>query len=113
MSFVSIGAGLIWYGQNYLIYPSAFPLGSRLGESIRILMLQSVYLSAGTVVDTPATFGLPYVPLDLKTEDDITLKCYLLLQQKDLGHDVRYQHIPPEITEDEACTGYLGYSYFY
>lgn len=26
-----IGAGLLWYGQNYLIYPSAFPPGSRIG----------------------------------------------------------------------------------
>jgi len=26
-----IGAGLLYYGQNYLIYPSAFPPGSRIG----------------------------------------------------------------------------------
>ena len=26
-----IGLGLLYYGQNYLIYPSAFPPGSRTG----------------------------------------------------------------------------------
>lgn len=28
------GVGLIYYGQNYLIYPSAFPPGSRIGAEI-------------------------------------------------------------------------------
>ncbi len=27
----SVGMGLLYYGQNYLIYPSAFPPGSRTG----------------------------------------------------------------------------------
>ncbi|KAJ8473944.1 hypothetical protein ONZ45_g16114 [Pleurotus djamor] len=64
----TVGAGLLWYGQNYLIYPSAFPPGSR------------------TEVATPAEFGLPYEDLVLNTSDGITLRCYLLLQSKELDH---------------------------
>lgn len=28
-----VAAGVLYYGQNYLIYPSAFPPGSRIGVS--------------------------------------------------------------------------------
>jgi hypothetical protein len=45
---------------------------------------------------------MPYLPLDLKTEDDIILKCYLLLQQKDVGLDGHHYAIPNEMTEEEA-----------
>ena len=31
------GIGLIYYGQNYLIYPSAFPPGSRIGVPQKII----------------------------------------------------------------------------
>ena len=33
-------------------------------------------------VDNPGQHGLPYMDLELKAEDGITLRCYLLLQAK-------------------------------
>jgi len=62
----TIGAGLLYYGQNYLIYPSAFPPGSRID------------------VPTPTDFGLSFEELVLHTSDGINLRCYLLPQAKDL-----------------------------
>ncbi|PPQ80128.1 hypothetical protein CVT25_001427 [Psilocybe cyanescens] len=79
----TLGAGLIYYGQNYLIYPSAFPPGSR------------------TEVARPSDFELPYEDLELKTSDDVTLRCYLLPQKKDVGHGGTYMDIPQSVTEDE------------
>ncbi|KAL4245944.1 polyketide transferase af380 family protein [Abortiporus biennis] len=64
----TVAFGLLYYGQNYLIYPSAFPPGSR------------------TEVPTPEQYGLPFHNLELKTQDDITLRCYLLVQTKELAH---------------------------
>ncbi|KAI0946827.1 hypothetical protein AcW1_010176 [Taiwanofungus camphoratus] len=63
-----VGVGLLCYGQNYLIYPSAFPLGSR------------------SVVPVPTDFGLPYQDVELLTPDEVKLRCYLLVQRKDLLH---------------------------
>ncbi|KAH8096849.1 alpha/beta-hydrolase [Cristinia sonorae] len=62
----TVAFGLLYYGQNYLIYPSAFPPGSR------------------TEVPTPDQFGIPYHDLELRTEDDVKLRCYLLVQTKNL-----------------------------
>ncbi|KAL1939240.1 hypothetical protein VTO73DRAFT_10043 [Trametes versicolor] len=62
----TVGVGLLFFGQNYLIYPSAFPPGSR------------------TEVPTPADFDLPYLDLPLVTEDKVTLRCYLMMQRKTL-----------------------------
>ncbi|KAL4063412.1 Alpha/Beta hydrolase protein [Scleroderma yunnanense] len=64
----TIGCGLLYYGQNYLIYPSAFPPGSR------------------TEVDAPDKYGLLYKDLDLKTKDGVLLRCYLLTQRTEIGH---------------------------
>ncbi|KAJ3532194.1 hypothetical protein NMY22_g7842 [Coprinellus aureogranulatus] len=61
------GAGLLWYGQNYLIYPSAYPPGSR------------------NDVARPSDFGIPYQDLELKTPDNVLLRCYLLLQKRELS----------------------------
>ncbi|TFK63941.1 alpha/beta-hydrolase [Pluteus cervinus] len=63
----TLSAGLLWYGQNYLIYPSAFPQGSRVD------------------VATPEEYGIPFQHLTLETEDKVSLKCYLLPQQSDLA----------------------------
>ncbi|KAI0777406.1 alpha/beta-hydrolase [Trametes elegans] len=60
------GFGLLFFGQNYLIYPSAFPPGSR------------------TEVPVPTDFGLPYQDLPLVTPDNVTLRCYLLTQRKEM-----------------------------
>ncbi|KAI0788924.1 alpha/beta-hydrolase [Irpex lacteus] len=62
----TVGVGLLYYGQNYLIYPSAFPDGSR------------------TDVANPGQYGLPYVDLELQADDGIKLRCYLLIQAKHL-----------------------------
>ncbi|TCD66870.1 hypothetical protein EIP91_000768 [Steccherinum ochraceum] len=62
----TVAFGLLYYGQNYLIYPSAFPPGSR------------------TEVPVPSQYGLPYHDLELNAEDGVKLKCYLLVQSKQL-----------------------------
>jgi len=64
----TVGFGLLYYGQNYLIYPSAFPPGSR------------------TDVPVPTHFGLNYEDLHLYTPDGITLRSYMLRQRKELDH---------------------------
>ncbi|KAG6908289.1 hypothetical protein DXG01_005390 [Tephrocybe rancida] len=86
---MSIGAGLLWYGQNYLIYPSAFPPGSRTGASVIWAILNSDTQQA---VDVPTPDGLPYEDLALETSDKITLRCYLIPQKKDLA-SVHAAHI--------------------
>ncbi|KAG6865265.1 hypothetical protein C0991_004004 [Blastosporella zonata] len=62
----TVGAGLLWYGQNYLIYPSAFPPGSR--------------------TDVPTPEGLPYEDLTLKTSDKVLLRCFFIPQKKSYHH---------------------------
>ncbi|KAF8184836.1 Alpha/Beta hydrolase protein [Pholiota molesta] len=79
----TLGVGLIYYGQNYLIYPSAFPPGSRID------------------VAAPSDFELPYEALELKTSDDITLRCYLLPQKKDIGYSGAFIDTPADMSEDE------------
>ncbi|KIJ15799.1 hypothetical protein PAXINDRAFT_162855 [Paxillus involutus ATCC 200175] len=64
----TVGCGLLYYGQNYLIYPSAFPPGSR------------------TEVDVPSKYGLVYEDLELRTEDGITLRSYFLMQRREISH---------------------------
>ncbi|KAG2130902.1 Alpha/Beta hydrolase protein [Suillus clintonianus] len=65
----TLGCGLLYYGQNYLIYPSAFPPGSR------------------TEVQVPTDFGLEYQDLPLVTEDGLTLRCYLLTQRTEISNN--------------------------
>ncbi|KAI9449630.1 alpha/beta-hydrolase [Lactarius psammicola] len=59
----TLGMGLLYYGQNFLIYPSAFPAGAR--ENVPI----------------PTDFSIPYTDLELTTPDDIKIKAFLLLQR--------------------------------
>ncbi|KAK0450350.1 Alpha/Beta hydrolase protein [Desarmillaria tabescens] len=71
-------AALLYYGQNYLIYPSA-------------------YISLGPeadIVESPSSFGLHYEDVDLKTSDGVTLRCYLLPQKKELPRPTRFSTIP-------------------
>ncbi|KAF9559944.1 alpha/beta-hydrolase [Agrocybe pediades] len=79
----TLGVGLIYYGQNYLIYPSAFPPGSRIDVAV------------------PSDFELPYEDLQLKTPDDVTLKCYLLPQRKEIEHGASHIEIPESMSDDE------------
>jgi fermentation-respiration switch protein FrsA (DUF1100 family) len=84
----TIGVGLLYYGQNFLIYPSAFPPGSR------------------TEVPVPSDYGLPYEDLKLTTPDGVTLRCYLLLQTKRLSQSqaAHVDYMEDESDEDFAAT---------
>jgi len=62
----TVAVGLLYYGQNYLIYPSAFPPGSR------------------TEVPRPDQFGLKYEDVVLEAEDGVKLHCYLMVQRRTL-----------------------------
>ncbi|KAJ2935289.1 hypothetical protein H1R20_g1806, partial [Candolleomyces eurysporus] len=82
----TLGAGLLWYGQNYLIYPSAFPAGSR------------------TEVSLPSEYGMPYKDVELKTPDNVLLRCYALIQSKslpDTHQDAMWVDDDDYDTEDE------------
>ncbi|KAI0299722.1 Alpha/Beta hydrolase protein [Multifurca ochricompacta] len=59
----TLGMGLLYYGQNFLIYPSAFPAGAR--ENVPV----------------PSDFSIPYTDLELTTRDNIKIKAFLLLQR--------------------------------
>ncbi|KAI0828536.1 alpha/beta-hydrolase [Trametes gibbosa] len=77
----TVGVGLLFFGQNYLIYPSAFPPGSR------------------TEVPVPTDVGLPYQDLVLLTPDNVTLRCYLMTQRKTLPF---FGAMPVETTADKT-----------
>ncbi|KAH9855490.1 alpha/beta-hydrolase [Lenzites betulinus] len=78
----TVGVGLLFFGQNYLIYPSAFPPGSRID------------------VPVPTDYGLPYQDLVLVTADNVTLRCYMLTQRKEIkSHG---NAIEAETTDDET-----------
>ncbi|KAG8790938.1 hypothetical protein FRC16_000655 [Serendipita sp. 398] len=77
----TLGLGLLYYGQCYLIYPAAFPSGSR------------------TDVPTPAEHGLPYEDLTLDTPDGVKIKSYLLVQRRSLPGD---NSLDKETEEDGA-----------
>ncbi|KAI6157335.1 Alpha/Beta hydrolase protein [Pisolithus tinctorius] len=80
----TIGCRLLYYGQNYLIYPSAFPPESR------------------TEVPTPDMYGLHYEGVELKTEDGVLLRCYLLTQRKEVVHRFALQiPVNDEMSDDE------------
>ncbi|KAF7313337.1 Serine palmitoyltransferase [Mycena chlorophos] len=81
----TVGLGLLYYGQSYLIYPSAFPPGSRTED-----------------VPVPTQFGLPYEDLELKTPDGVTLRCYLLVQTRGMPDKMTAaQEVPGEMVVDE------------
>ncbi|EGN94339.1 hypothetical protein SERLA73DRAFT_62688 [Serpula lacrymans var. lacrymans S7.3] len=84
----TLGFGLLYYGQNYLIYPSAFPPGSR------------------TEVAIPTDFGVDYQDLQLHTSDGVTLRSYLLVQRKELStnHATPVEHTEEQTNEEFAST---------
>jgi len=59
----TLGMGLLYYDQNFLIYPSAFPPGAR--ENVPV----------------PSDFSIPYTDLELTTPDNVKIKTFLLLQR--------------------------------
>ena len=54
-------------------------------------------------VPLPITFGLYYEDLELKTSDDVILRCFLLPQKKNLGAGSAQMEIARGVTEDEVC----------
>jgi abhydrolase domain-containing protein 13 len=112
-SLAPVGVGLLYYGQNFLVYPSAFPPGSRNGATLPDihspyflpvafaslcangssaslpLRVWSYHMqhdhSLVLEVPTPSDFSLPYTDLTLTTPDNVKLKCYLLLQRAELN----------------------------
>ncbi|ESK92536.1 bem46 family protein [Moniliophthora roreri MCA 2997] len=88
-TLATISAGLIYYGQNYLIYPSA-------------------YMNVGPdngVVDTPKDYGLVGEELDLRTSDGINVRAYLLRQCKELPIPIRFAQLPTSpLNYDESET---------
>ncbi|KAE9390129.1 alpha/beta-hydrolase [Gymnopus androsaceus JB14] len=94
VGFGTLGAGLLYYGQNYLIYPSAY---MKIGED-------------DGIPTTPAAYGLHHEMLDLKTKDGQTLRCYLLPQKKELPKATKFGSLPTvPISAIEGATE-LGYS---
>ncbi|KAH8986302.1 alpha/beta-hydrolase [Lactarius akahatsu] len=80
----TLGMGLLYYGQNFLIYPSAFPAGAR--ENVPV----------------PTDFSIPYTDLELTTPDDVKIKAFLLLQRTvlNLGETpVEWEEGPPSDEE--------------
>jgi hypothetical protein len=90
------GMGLLYYGQNFLIYPSAFPAGARESELLSPLpqltltahptplsYLRSTFCSGqhNPDVPIPTDFSIPYTDLELTTPDDVKIKAFLLLQR--------------------------------
>ncbi|KII85336.1 hypothetical protein PLICRDRAFT_311900 [Plicaturopsis crispa FD-325 SS-3] len=82
----TVGLGLLWYGQNFLIYPSAFPPGSR------------------TEVPVPTDYDLPHEDLELETPDKVLIRSYLLVQRKDIGHAAVAPQTDAQTDEEFAAT---------
>lgn len=107
------GASLLWYGQNYLIYPSAFPPGSRTG-SVSFVAANNTPLNNDDIyviieVSKPDDFGLPYQDLELKTPDGISLRCYLLPQSKSLSPPEATPVPDDTTTDDEVASIFCPY----
>jgi hypothetical protein len=87
--------GLLYYGQNFLIYPSAFPAGARESELFstalpRLTLTDSLFphlhyrwaaLCCDPDVPVPTDFSIPFTDLELTTPDDVKIKAFLLLQR--------------------------------
>lgn len=106
-----VAFGLLYYGQNYLIYPSAFPPGSRTGNQLSSIRFGFFSYSCShrlTEVPTPDQFGLQYHDLTLTAQDSTKLRCYLLVQSKDLPHaDATEVPFDESTSNDEVCKGSL------
>ncbi|KAH9019499.1 Alpha/Beta hydrolase protein [Lactarius hengduanensis] len=110
----TVGMGLLYYGQNFLIYPSAFPAGAR--ESVLTFsptptigadythFPHTVFLN-NPDVPVPTDFSIPYTDLELTTPDDVKIKAFLLLQRTvlNLGETpVEWEEGPPSDEEFAA-----------
>ncbi|QRV78612.1 alpha/beta hydrolase family protein [Ceratobasidium sp. AG-Ba] len=102
----TLGAGLLYYGQNSLIYPANVPEGSR------------------TNVATPAEYGIPYTDLTFTTPDKVKIRAYLLIQRRTLlsadgsvgsgeidaqGDDAEFARSRPTVLFLHANAGNVGH----
>jgi hypothetical protein len=79
------GVGLLWYGQNYLIYPASFPEGSRTSACHLVIHVAPGNSYTYSDVPVPTQYDLPYEDLTLVTRDGVKIRCYLLTQRKELN----------------------------
>ncbi|KAI0264528.1 hypothetical protein BGY98DRAFT_1041011 [Russula aff. rugulosa BPL654] len=82
----TLGMGLLYYGQNFLIYPSAFPAGAR--ENVPV----------------PSDFSIPYTGLELTTPDNVKIRAFLLLQRHFLNMNESPIEWDEQSKEDFAAT---------
>jgi len=84
----AVAGTLLYYGQNYLIYPASFPQGSR------------------TFVATPGEFNVPYEELTLVTPDGVKIRGYLMRQRAVLPHELKSQQVEShsELSDDEFAS---------
>ena len=58
-------------------------------------------------VANPGQYGLPYADLELKTQDELTLRCYLLMQARTLPQPdaaaMPAGTVGDEMTDEEVC----------
>ena len=55
-------------------------------------------------VPTPAQFNIPYEDLELTTEDNVKLKCYLMIQSRALSeHGATPMSVPDDMTDEQVC----------
>ena len=76
---------MLWYGQNYLIYPASFPEGSRTSECHLVIHLAPGNSHTCLDVPVPTQYDLPYEDLTLVTRDGVKIRCYLLMQRNELN----------------------------
>jgi hypothetical protein len=111
--------GLLYYGQNFLIYPSAFPAGARESELLSPLpttgadcacvtppFLPSAFRTFWITlpnpdVPVPTDFSIPYTDLELTTPDDVKIKAFLLLQRTVLNMGETPVESDGELPSDE------------
>ncbi|KAF8495192.1 alpha/beta-hydrolase [Russula emetica] len=82
----TLGMGLLYYGQNFLIYPSAFPAGAR--ENVPV----------------PSDFSIPFTDLELTTPDNVKIRAFLLLQRHVLNMNETPIEWDGQSKEDFAAT---------
>ncbi|CED84403.1 Predicted alpha/beta hydrolase BEM46 [Phaffia rhodozyma] len=83
--------GAVYIGQNKLIYPSAYPEGSR------------------TKVDLPTEFDMPFEDVELTAPDGTKLKAYLMLANANVKTSSEYYKSRPTIVYFCANAGNTGH----
>ena len=105
---------MLWYGQNYLIYPASFPEGSRTSAYQLAVHLTPDNSYTYLDVPVPTQYDLPYEDLTLVTRDEVKIRCYLLMQRKELNlatkttfESLQEPEDPPEKVVVVLCSRFL------